>query len=383
MLFVLFLARTAVAYQFQTVASDAPFLIAALGIGFAEIGTLIGLYMLPGIVIALPGGVLAQRFGVKRLVLVGLGLMAAGGALTASDSTALVFGGRLISGLGAVFVNVLMTKMVTDWFADREIVSAMGLFIVSWPLGIALGLVSFPSLALAFGWSAVMIAAAAVAAVCLLIVALVYRAPPDAVPDSGRLQLDLTRREWLLVSLAGYMWGSFNAGYIIFISFLPDLFAQRGYPLAESSQIVSLLAWVLIPAVPVAGYLAERISRPNMLMSGSFIVVAMAAAALPATSAPIVPFAIIVLAIGIPAGLIMALSSEALRPENRAAGMGVFYTWHYAAMAVLPAVAGTVREAAATPAAPILFAGLLMVLAAVALVCFRLAQRDAIAVAER
>jgi hypothetical protein len=100
---------------------------------------------------------------------------------------------------------------------------------------------------------------------------------------------------------------------------------------------------------------------------------------LPLTSAPIVPFAVVVLMIGLPAGLIMALSSEALRPENRATGMGVFYTWHYAAMAVLPAIAGVAREFAATPAAPSVFAAVLMVLAAAALIGFRLGQRGPLA----
>src|ERR1041385_924900 len=129
MLFVLFLARTAMAYQFQTVPSDGPFLIENLGLGFAQLGTLIGLYMLPGIVIALPGGMLAQRFGAERVVLSGLILMALGGALMGVESVPLVFAGRLISGLGAVFINVLMTKMVTDWFAGRDIVVAMALFV--------------------------------------------------------------------------------------------------------------------------------------------------------------------------------------------------------------------------------------------------------------
>ena len=82
MLAVLFLARTAMALQFQTVASVGPFLMRrALAIDFAALGALIGLYMLPGIVIALPGGLLGQRFGAKRVLLVGLALMAVGGAL--------------------------------------------------------------------------------------------------------------------------------------------------------------------------------------------------------------------------------------------------------------------------------------------------------------
>jgi cyanate permease len=375
MLFVLFLARTAMAYQFQTVPSDGPFLIENLGLGFAQLGTLIGLYMLPGIVIALPGGMLAQRFGAERVVLSGLVLMALGGAMMGVESVPLVFAGRLISGLGAVFINVLMTKMVTDWFAGRDIVVAMALFVSSWPLGIALGLLSFPPLAAAYGWASVMDVAAAVVAICLALVWLVYRPPPDAPAEYGHgLQIDLSRREWLLVSLAGFIWGVFNAGYVILVSFLPDLFVQRGYLLPDASRVVSVLAWALIVTVPLAGYAAEQVKRPNLIMLGGFLTVAAAAVALSLTAAPIVPFAIIALMVGLPAGLIMALPAQALRPENRSTGMGVFYTWHFAAMAVLPALAGTARDLSASAAAPSLFAAVTMLAAAFALIAFRVAQ---------
>ena len=376
MLFVLFLARTAMAYQFQSVPSDGPFLIDNLGLGFGQLGTLIGLYMLPGIVIALPGGMLAQRFGAERVVLSGLILMVLGGALMGLESVPLVFAGRLISGLGAVFINVLMTKMVTDWFAGRDIVAAMALFVASWPLGIALGLLSFPPLAAAYGWASVMQVAAAVVALCSALVWLVYRAPPDAPAEYGDgLQIDLSRREWLLISLAGFIWGVFNAGYVILISFLPDLFVLRGYSLPEASRVVSVLAWAVIFTVPLAGYLAEQLKRPNLMMMGGFLAVAAAAAVLSATTAPIVPFAIVALMVGLPPGLIMALPAQALRPENRSTGMGVFYTWHFAAMAVLPALAGTARDLSGSATTPSLFAAVTMVAAALALIAFRFAQR--------
>ena len=73
---VLFVARTVMACQFQTVASTAPFLIGSLAIDYTQLGTLIGFYRLPGIFMALPGGMLGQRFGAKRLVLAGLLLIA-------------------------------------------------------------------------------------------------------------------------------------------------------------------------------------------------------------------------------------------------------------------------------------------------------------------
>jgi hypothetical protein len=63
MLAVLFLARTVMGFQFQTIASTEGQLRQALGMGFAEIGTLIGIYMSPGIILALPGGLLVRGFG--------------------------------------------------------------------------------------------------------------------------------------------------------------------------------------------------------------------------------------------------------------------------------------------------------------------------------
>lgn len=380
MLLVLFLARTSMAYQFQTVPSAGPFLIDNLALGFTQLGTLIGLYMLPGIVLALPGGLLARWLGAERMVLSGLALMVVGGILMGADSVLLVFAGRVVSGLGAVFVNVLMTKMVTDWFADQDIVPAMAVFVASWPLGLALGLMTFPPLATLYGVAVVMYVAAAVVAITLVLVATVYQ-PPSGVPleRMGHLQLDLSRHEWILISLAGLIWGSFNAAYVILVSFLPDQFVLRGYSPLEAGATVSLLAWVIIVAVPLAGYIAERVQRPNLLMLGGFATTAAAAAVLPLVGAPVVPFALILITIGVPAGLIMSLPAQSVRAQNRSTGMGVFYTWHFAAMAILPSLAGSARDMADSAAAPILFAAATMVLSGVALIGFRVVQRRAVA----
>jgi MFS family permease len=78
---VIFLARMSMAYQFQSIASVAPFLAKDFGIEYAAIGSLIGFYMLPGVVLAFPGGMIGKRFGDKRVVLFGLVLMTIASAL--------------------------------------------------------------------------------------------------------------------------------------------------------------------------------------------------------------------------------------------------------------------------------------------------------------
>jgi MFS family permease len=77
-------------FQFQSLPSVAPPLIADLGITYAEVGFLIGRYFLPGVVLAPPGGLLGRRFGNKRVVVTGLALMVAGGGVAGfadDDST--------------------------------------------------------------------------------------------------------------------------------------------------------------------------------------------------------------------------------------------------------------------------------------------------------
>ena len=53
---LLFTVRLSMAFQFQSVASMSPALMKAYGVDLSDIGLLIGLYLAPGLVFALPGG---------------------------------------------------------------------------------------------------------------------------------------------------------------------------------------------------------------------------------------------------------------------------------------------------------------------------------------
>ena len=79
--------------------------------------------------------------------------------------------------------------------------------------------------------------------------------------------------------------------------------------------------------------------------------------------------------IEVPAGALMVLPGELLRPHVRAAGMGVFFTWYYAGVALLTPVAGILRDASEAPGAPLLFATALELLAIAVLVLLRRLQR--------
>jgi predicted MFS family arabinose efflux permease len=137
----------------------------------------------------------------------------------------------------------------------------------------------------------------------------------------------------------------------------------------------SLIGWSLIVSIPLASYVAERLGRPNLIMLGSFLIGAVAEIALPFTASVWVPYTVLILIIGLPAGPMMALAAQALRPENRASGMGIFYTWYYAAMAFLPGCAGLARDLTGSPAARVLFSAAMLLLCATTLLLFHAAKQ--------
>ena len=374
---VLVLARTAMGYQFQSIGSLSPLLIYEFGIDFAALGALIGFFMLPGIVISLPGGILGNWLGDKRVALAGLALMIAGGLITAAggdyDAATL---GRILSGAGAVLLNVVMTKMVADWFGERQLVTAMSLLVTSWPLGIGLGLVTQGAIAAEFAWPAAMFATSALSALAFALVWLTYATPQNAGAGggAGRVLGGLSLREAFQVSVVGVIWMLFNVGFILVVSFTPTFLTETGSSIASSGFVTSLAMWITAAALPLGGILVDRSGRDVLVILVSLLVMAAAMIALPSIS--IVAMVVIVgVAAGPPAGAIMALAAKVLRPDNRNTGMGVYFTWYYAGMAALPFVAGLVRDVSEDPQGPFLFGGALLGLCALVLVLFDLGRR--------
>lgn len=365
-LIVLFIARIAMSFQFQTIASTALFLREHFAVGSGEIGTLIGLYMASGIVLAFPGGLLVRRFGDMTLSVTGLILMALGGLLLGlSDTYATAFLGRLISGSGAVVMGLALTKMTTDWFAGHEIVTAMSILLASWPLGIALGLVVQPLLAEQVGWPWVMHGAAALSALAAGLIAICYRSPlpassDETLPPAHPFKLP-PRAETVPTVIAGLIWGLFNLGLIVFFSFVPPLLTEHGSALPDAAFLTSLALWIMIGSVPAGGYLVQRSERPDvavMLVSGGAGMALLTLAISPGAALPLC--IALGMMFGPPAGAIMAMPGRVLKPENRAVGLSLFMVTYYVTTAAGPGVAGLVQDRMGTAAPVVLGAFLFM-----------------------
>jgi MFS family permease len=369
-------ARTVMGFQFETVPALATPVMQSFGLRYFELGSIVGLYLLPGIAVALPGGVIARRFGDKRVVSFGLAAMAIGSILMAvSENVTLFTAGRLISGTGAVFLNVLVTKMVSDWFEGEEIATALGVLVSSWPLGIAIALLAVPPLA-AGSWPAGMWMAAGLSCVAFLIVLAVYQ-PPSGLPLAApaRLSFDLSAHEAALAVLSGLVWAFYNMGLILLLTFGPAWLISTGANASHAGAVISIASWIVLPAIPIGAFLAERAGHPNFTMVGCFLFAAAAIATLPSAGDSAALIAVIGILFGPAAGLIMVLPGQAAQPDRRALAMGVYFTCYYVGMGVAPPIAGFARDATGSAAAPMYVASSMLIAAAAALLAFRLIQK--------
>ncbi len=344
-LFVLFFARTVMALQFQSVAALSPFIMDSLAITLADIGVLIGLYMGPGIIVAVVGGAVATWFGDKRTVITSLILMVLGGLIVAYATTlSWAVAGRVMSGIGGVVINVLMTKLVIDWFAGRNVSTALAIFISSWPVGIALGLLVLPPLATSGGLSLAWNVLTGLTVLALVLFAWVYRPPQSAV--QGAVSIKMTALPWTPLICAALIWGLYNTAFAMVFGFGTLVLVERGFAFAAASSATSLYIIAATIGIPLGGWLADRSGNGKLVVYSSLWAGAVLFPVVLYMPDSYVVAALIIggLMVGLAPGPLVALPSRILPVPARAFGTGVFYSIYYVLMMIAPALAGAIAD---------------------------------------
>ncbi|MER9689681.1 MFS transporter [Mesorhizobium sp. M0139] len=352
---VLFVARAAMAFQFQSVGAIAPLISDRVGASLADIGILIGLYLAPGVALALPGATIGQRYGDKATVLAGLLMMLSGElVMMASTSWSLQVGGRLVAGTGGVLLNVLMTKMVADWFAGREIATAMAIYINSWPAGIAIALMLLPAIGTTYGMTGVGIAVLVMIVAGFVLIAFVYRAP-EGSPTRGIERRGISAGITFALITAGLIWCLYNVAFAMVFSFGPSMLVERGWSSSAAGSAISVVLWLAALSVPLGGLLADRSKRGGAVLTAGCAGFAVLVLLL-SRSGSVLPLAIAMgIVCGLPAGAIMSLPARVLDQGTRSVGMGVFYTIYYVGMLAAPAIGGKLAVWAGTATAALNF----------------------------
>lgn len=310
--------------------------------------------------------------------LLGLGLLlvAIGGVVAAAaEGFAGLAAGRLVSGAGFVLSSLYFTKVTVDWFAGRELATAMAVTVMSWPFGIAMGQVGHGWLALHQSWQAPFAVGSVYALLSALAVVALYQPPAPSPSANAPQSARLTGREWTLTLIAAVVWAAFNGAYVIYLSFAPKVLTGAGMSALAAASVVSAASWVMIFSGALCGQLADRFGRADLILTICLVGGMVSFALLPQVEwalATCLAYGLIGVA---PAGLIVALTGEAMAPHKRAFGMGVFQSLFFILTAAAPAAAGWLFDRTRNPFVPILFAITLMAAALLVYHAFRLVQR--------
>jgi MFS family permease len=248
-----------------------PLLRDEFGLGLVEASLLVSFFQLAGMLLGVFGGMLADRFGPRRVMRVGLCVAAAGSALGAlAPDAAMLLGSRALESAGFILAVLPGPALIARDVPGPRLRGAMGIWSTYMPAGMALGLAVSPVVYGALGWRA---AWWGIAAGSLAMVVVVGRAvAPDPGERAVRGALALARdtlrwpRSWVL-ALA---FGCYGAQWTGLFSFLPTLYSESGVPLALAGALTALGVVANVGGNLASGVLLQRgVSRAALLVAGA------------------------------------------------------------------------------------------------------------------
>jgi predicted MFS family arabinose efflux permease len=263
-----------------------PSIQADVGMSFTQLGFFTGLYGLLALLLSVPAGLTAKRFGEKRVLAAGLVGVAIGSVLLArawSFESAVAFRGLTIFGYRFAFVSVLIAVAMTAPPQLRG--RTMGVLGATSAMASVVGAPLGGALVGELGWRTAILGYAAMALFGAAVFFLFYRAtaePPsapleDAPADpAGRRSAFRSPVVWLLalvVGLGGF--GQFTVTY-----FVPSVAASvYGLDAAAAGLIISTGYIAAIVLNLVIGMLADRFDK-LVVLAGIVALLAAASASL-------------------------------------------------------------------------------------------------------
>jgi nitrate/nitrite transporter NarK len=352
-----------------------PEFTAELGLTYAAAGTVQAAYFWTYMLVQLPVGIAADRWGPRRVMVGCMATLAVGAlAFAAARRYPGAIAARMLVGVGAAAVWVPSVRLVGEWFPPAERGRAAGLVGAGGALGGTLGLLVIPWLAAAWGWRRAYGAMAVPALLTLVLIAVLLRPRAAAAGRSagwaGVRRVLAVRAIWPFNLTVLFAYG----GYFSFLTFLPAfLVARLGLTPTRAGLVAALITAGTIVSWPLAGALSDRVGRRKPFYAASQLasvaICLVFAFVVPATGAA-GAMVVSVLAGFLVGGLILpfVMITELVPPDLSGTAAGIVNTSCFVGAMVLPIALGRVVDVTGSFAAAFVVAagvqGLALVCAA-------------------
>jgi MFS family permease len=305
-----------------------------------------------------PVGVLLDRFGARRLIVVGALTMAAGQLVLAVAATIpLAILARVLVGAGDALTFISVLSVVTSWFPARRVPLMTQLSGLIGQLGQVLSAVPFAAVLHGPGWTPAFVSAAALGvAVGLAAFAIVRDRPPGApAPPAAPSPREVVRGlvcSWREPGTRLGFWthmGTQSAGTVFALLWgVPYLVAGQGLSTGQAGAMLTLLVAAGLAAGPLfAEFTVRHPFRRSWLVLaviGTTVLTWTAVLAVP-PPAPrwLLALLVVVLALGGPASMIGFDYARTFNPGHRlGAAVGIVNAGGFTASLVLALALGVV-----------------------------------------
>ncbi len=265
-------------YTYDSIAPVAGMLRDQRGFSQSQIGLLNAVFNLPNIALALVGGILIDRIGAGRAILIASVICTIGAVLTAiGDPYALMLVGRLLFGLGNETLYIALLVGIAQWFHGGGGALAIALFFATARVGSysADKSTSWFAGIYAQGWQAPLWLAAALTATGVVTATLYYlidrRLPHMRAAGQAPERFELKQLFGFSRSFWYILWLNVLFASVFFpfrstfsIQYFQDV---KGMNLADAGTANSYVFAAAIFATPVFGLIADRIGRRASLLT--------------------------------------------------------------------------------------------------------------------
>lgn len=323
-----FAAGIASAMQVGKVPPALPLIRVELGLGLVAAGWVASLFNAIGAAAGMLTGVVADRLGRRNVVLLGLGLLAAGSALGAvAPSAGLLLGSRFLEGVGFIAVAVAVPALLTEAVrpADQRLV--LGCFAIYMGTGMGAMMALAPLAMAGFGWRGLWLGNAAMLA--LLLGAVAFATAGPRAPAAGRRLLELgpvlsRPGPWLL----GLTFGCYTLQWMAVMAWLPSYAVEQGLGPADAAWYGAAAVVVNVTGVLAGGVLLHRGVARWLLIVLALVAMGLAALGFFSDAAPAMLRYALVLAFSgfgglLPAACLAAAPAHAPAPRDVAAVNGL------------------------------------------------------------
>lgn len=239
---------------------------------FSQMGTFTGIYGLVALIVSIPAGIAAKQYGEKRVLCIGLVILAAGlFGLSVAENFGQAITARAvwIFGYRLAFVCVMTAIALT---APPHLKGrAMGVLGAMSALATVLGAPFCAGIAISLGWRQAIMAFGGMTLLGLFVFFAFYRQRPEVMQAARDNTGD--QRSAFAAFRIPIVWtipllGLTNAGGFAATFFLPSaLKAEFGLDAAASAEVISIAYICAIVINPLFGYLADRFNRWMVLAS--------------------------------------------------------------------------------------------------------------------